>query len=90
MKRPPFILAAIGVNLFLIFFLIYKNSRIVALTFHKQQQERTKIALLKEHERLQQKLCVVQNKAAIKQFAENELTMEKINAQHIKSLPKAS
>lgn len=90
MKRSSFILTALGVNLFLVFFLIYKNSRIVALTFQKQQQERTKLALLKEQERLQQKLCVVQNKAAIKQFAQNELKMEKVSAQSIKSLPKAS
>jgi cell division protein FtsL len=87
MKRSPFILIVIGVNLFFVFFLVYKNSRIVQLSFQKQQHEKTKTALLKERDRLQQQLCVVQNRTAIKQFAKDELKMEKITSRQIKSLP---
>ena len=90
MKRSPFILIVVGVNLFFVFFLIYKNSRIVELSFQKQQQEKVKITLLKEKDRLQQQLCVVQNRTAIQQFAKNELKMEKISAKQIKTLPASS
>ncbi len=90
MKRSPFILIASGVNLFFIFFLIYKNSRLVELSFQKQQQEKTKALLLKEQERLQRTLCALQNGAAVHQFAKNELHMQKIVAKQIKSLPAAS
>lgn len=87
MKRSPFILIVISINLFFVFFLVYKNSRIVELSFLKQNYEKTKAALLKEKDRLQQQLCVIQNRASIQQFAKNELTMEKINIKQIKSLP---
>ncbi len=86
MKRSPFILIVMSVQVLLIFFLIYKNSRIVELSFQKQQQEKVKNALLKEKERLQQKLCMAQDKTAIKHYAQHELKMEKINPKAIKSL----
>lgn len=86
MKRSPFILVVISAQLVLIFFLIYKNSRIVELSFQKQQQEKIKHALLKERERLQQKLCMAQDKTAIRHYAQRALTMEKINPKAIKSL----
>lgn len=90
MKRSPFILVFIGVNLFFVSFLVYKNSRIVELSFQKQQHEKNKTALLKEKDRLQQQLCVVQNRSAIKQYAKKELKMEKMSPQQIRSLPETA
>lgn len=87
MKRSPLILVVIGVNLFFVFFLVYKNSRIVEYSYQKQQYEKNKAALLKEKDRLQQQLCVVQNRSAVKQYAKKELNMEKMSPQQIKSLP---
>jgi cell division protein FtsL len=90
MRKSPFILVVIGVNLFFVFFLVYKNSHIVELSFQKQQLEKNKALLLKEKDRLQQQLCVVQNKKTIKKFAKKELAMKKINPKQIKSLPETA
>lgn len=89
MNQSPFILVAISVNLFIVFFLVYKNSKIVELTFQKQHYEKTKALLLKERDRLQQQICIACNKSTIKQFAKNELNMKKINNKQVKSLSKS-
>ncbi len=86
MKQSPFMLFVIGINIFIVFFLVYKNSRIVELSFQKQNHEKARAMLLKEKDRLQQQLCVAQSKSMVKHFAKNELKMEKIKAHNIKSV----
>lgn len=86
MKQSPFTIIIISVNIFIVFFLVYKNSQIVELSFQKQNYEKTKALFLKEKDRLQQQLCLSQSKSSIKHFAKNELTMEKIKPKHIKMI----
>lgn len=88
MNRFPFIITVISTNLFFVFFLIYKNSRIVELSFQKQHYEKKKEILLKEKDRLQQQLCIIQNKTTIQHFVKNELNMEKITTKQLTSLPR--
>ena len=87
MKKSPFMLIVFGVNIFILFFLVYKNNHIVELSFQKQNYEKTKALLLKEKNRLLQQLCIAQSKSSIKNFAKNELTMEKIKPKNIKTIP---
>lgn len=85
MKQTSFMLLVVSVNIFIVFFLVYKNSRIVELSFQKQNYEKTKATLLKEKDKLQQHICHAQSKAMVKHFAKNELKMEKIKAHNIKT-----
>lgn len=86
MKQSPFLVAVIGVNIFIVFFLVYKNSRITELSFQKQNHEKTRSLLFKEKERLQQQLCLAHSKSLVKNYAKKELAMEKIKAHAIKTV----
>lgn len=87
MKKESFIFLFIAVNLFFIFFQIYKNSKIIKVSFEKQRNEKLKEELINHKITLSQQLCALQNKAEIKQYAVDTLQMEKIKLHNLKKLP---
>lgn len=89
MNQKAFSVIFVLVNLFFIFFLVFKNSRIVELTFSKQKREKEKIALIKHKEQIEQKLLLAQSRGAIKEYANNYLGMDRIKLKDIKQLPQA-
>ena len=86
-KIPNFLACFIGINLFFIFFLVYKNSVMIKLSFQKQAYEKQISMLLKNKDSLQAQLYVLQNRDAVQEFVTRELHMEKINRKQIKPLP---
>lgn len=76
----------ITTNLFFMFFLIYKNSRIIELTYKKQKNEKKRDSLLKNRDLLKRELCMIQNHASIKEYAINELKMQKVHLKDIRTL----
>ena len=80
------IMTFFSVNVFLIFFLIYKNSHIIQLTFQKQEHEKNKIILLKEKKRLELLLHDVQKNSVVHNVASKEFEMQKIKPSQIKHL----
>jgi len=90
MKKAYFITLFLGTNLFFIFFLVYKNSVMIQLSFQKQTYEKQKIALMKNKEHLRAQLCYMQNRAHIQEYAQGELHMQKMNRNQIKILPSQS
>ncbi len=86
MNQKAFSFMFVTINLFFIFFLIFKNSRIIELTFAKQKREKEKNALAQQKEILQQKLFIAQSRSSIKEYASKELKMEKITLKDIKHL----
>lgn len=76
----------IMVNLSFIFLYIYKNNTIIALSFEKQKEEKYRDSLREKKNKLMQKLCLIQNKMHIKQFAQKQLQMEPISLKQIRTL----
>ena len=87
MKKLAFALIFIGTNLFFIFFHVYKNSKLTEFSFNKQRYEKERTKLQNKKELLTQQLQYLQNRSTIKQFAQNELGMEKIKLSTIKTIP---
>ncbi len=90
MKKAYFITLFLGTNLFFIFFLVYKNSVMIQLSFQKQTYEKQKVALIKNKEHIRAQLCLLQNRAHIQEYAQGELKMQKLDRKQIKILPMQS
>ena len=86
MKKRSFFTLCIAANLFLFILYIHKNNYRVKLSFKRQKYEIQKNNALKEKERLLQKLCLLQNKQTIKEYAIHELHMQPLTLNHVKNI----
>ena len=86
MRSSTFVLF-IGVNLFFIMALIYKNSLLVDVTYKKQAKEKEYASLCSSKKALKQRLYALQNKKAVKKFAQHKLKMKPLKLKDIKTLP---
>ena len=87
MKNSIFYALVGATNLFFIFFLVYKNSVMIQLSFQKQTVEKEKKILVSEREHLKAYLCALQNRTAIQDYAHTNLHMQKIDRKQMKVLP---
>jgi len=83
MKKNPFILLFCLLQLFFVFFYIFKESQIIQLSYEKQKYEKTKKELLEHKKNLVHELHVLKNKQSIKEFALNN-KMEKLQLKAIR------
>lgn len=83
MKKNAFIFFFCAVQLFLVFFYIFKESQIIKLSYEKQKYEHLKKELLERKKNLIHELHMLKNKQAIKEYAEKNgmvpLTLTAIN-----------
>jgi len=86
MKRSLFISTFIGVHLFFAFFQVHKHSNLIKLSYQKQKHELTRENLIQKKRDLTQQLYALQDRAAIKEFAQQELKMEKVSINQVKKL----
>lgn len=85
MKQPLFVAIFISVHIAFVFLQIYKHTQLVALSFHKQKNERTMTALLEKKQELTNKWCSRINRTEVKKIA-LELGMKPIQLSSIKRL----
>ena len=86
MKKRNFLGLFIFVHIGFIFMQIYKQSYLVQLTYEKQHHEKIKHELLEKKNYLTQQWYIMQNRSAIKEFAQQELGMKKVALKQIKKL----
>jgi len=86
MKKGPFIILFVSVNLFFLFFQINKQSRLVKLSFEQQRLEKTKSDLLDQKQKIKHELFRVQQTDNIKKYACHELGMEKMKLSQVKQI----
>ncbi len=87
MSKRMFIIIFMGIHLAFIFLQIHKHSYLIALSFTKQKNEKKKQALTEKKNMLTQDWYTVQNRTAVKKFAEKNLKMKKVSLSQIKQLP---
>ncbi|MGE0207266.1 MAG: hypothetical protein AB7R69_05460 [Candidatus Babeliales bacterium] len=87
MKAHTFITLFISLHIGFIFLQIHKQSYLVELSYQKQKSEKIKHDLLEKKNNLMQQWYLVHNRAAIKQYAQEELGMKKITLSQIKQMP---
>ena len=86
MKRPPFILLFFSAHIAFIFLIVYKHSVRMQLIYEKQKQENIYAALRDKKEQLTHHLCALQDKKAIKTFAQQALNFKPITLSQIKTI----
>lgn len=87
MSKKKLIGSFIIFHILFIFLQIHKQSSFVELSYKKQKNEKVKQELLEKKNSLIQQWYLVQNRASIKQYAQQELGMKKIALHQIKQLP---
>jgi hypothetical protein len=85
-KSFSFIMLALGIQIFLIFFYIYHKSVILQKTFHYQRLEKSYQQLLEQKKELLHTLETIKSRSFVKQYAENR-HWRKIRLDDIKRLP---
>lgn len=85
MKRISFLFLFIFTQIFLIFFQIHKQSKIISLSYKNQKAEKQKIELIQRRQNLKQQIYFLQNPKTIKDFAINN-GFEKIKINQIKNI----
>lgn len=86
MKKPYLLIIFVLINIFFIFFHIYKESKIVQLSYQNQKYKKQKAKLVEQKTKLQQELQKLQDLKAIKTFATDNLKMQKLNVNQVKKL----
>lgn len=86
MKKRNLLGLFIFVHIGFIFMQIYKQSYLVQLTYEKQHREKIKLELFEKKNDLTQQWYIMQNRSAVKEYAENELGMKKVALKQIKKL----
>jgi hypothetical protein len=86
MKKKKILGVFIGVHIAFIFLQIYKQSYLVQLTYEKQHHEKVKQELLEKKNHLTQQWYILQNRSAIKEYAQQELGMKKVALKQIKKI----
>jgi hypothetical protein len=74
-------------NIVFVVLIIYKNSRVVELSYQYQRLEKERALLAKEEQQLQQELCLIKSRVQVKKFAHNDLNMKQLTLKDIKRLP---
>ena len=87
MLKKNFIACFIALHILFIFLQIHKQSYLVELSYKKQKNEKIKQELVEKKNNLTQQWYMVQNRASIKKYAQEELGMKKIALHQIKQLP---
>ena len=86
MKRAAFLVVFIIAQICFIVLLIYKQSKIIEISYQKQRNEKTKDRLFQKKSDLIQKLYEIKNHSKIKQYAAEELKMKKVGLSQIKKI----
>jgi hypothetical protein len=86
MKRPIFIFVFIACNIGMILLQIKNHTNIVQLQYRKQRNEKIKEELSQKKAAALRSLYALKNPATIKKFATEELNMQKICLQQIKTV----
>ena len=86
MHKRTFISLFIIIHLGFIFLQIHKQSYLVELTYQKQKNEKIKQELIDQKNSLTQNWHLMQNRATIKKYAHENLSMKKIAFNQIKNL----
>lgn len=81
MKKNKFIFLFLGIQLFLVFFYIFKESQIIKLSYEKQKYEKEKQDLLEHKKQCLHTLHILKNKNHIKEYAlKNNMESLKLKA----------
>ncbi len=86
-SRRIIITAFISLQIVLIFFYIYTQSRIIKLTYRFQDSERALQELQKKKKDITHELLQAQESQKLKNYAVNDLQMKKIRLSDIKQVP---
>ncbi len=86
MQKKRFVTIFIVTNLIFIFLQIHKHTQFIKYSFALQKNEKTYKDLLQQKEILTQKLYAIQNRSAIKKFAQRKLHMHPVAMHQIKHL----
>jgi hypothetical protein len=86
MKRGPFTILFVAINISFLFLQIYKYSCWNEALYARQECEAKKKALLAQKNALLHKQCMLKDPQAIKQFARQNLGMEPMHIQQVKTL----
>lgn len=87
MNRRTFILLFIVCNILIVFFHIHNHTNIVRQLYRKQRNEKIKEELLQKKATATRTLYTLKNPSSIKQFACEQLNMQKIALHQIKTVP---
>ncbi len=88
-KRKLFFSTFVAVHLIFAFLQIHKHTQFIHESYRKQKNEKLYAALLKEKDTLIHKIHILQNKDAIKQYAQAQLNMTALNLKQIKKVSNA-
>ena len=86
MKRTLFIPIFIAAHVVFVFLQIHQYSKIIKISYEKQKNEQHVENLLKKQQSLTHTFNALQNKSAIKQFAQQQLHMQPVSLKQIKKL----
>lgn len=84
MKKKFFLVTFIAVQLFFIFFHIYKQSTVIRLSYDKQKYEKLASELLQQKQELQQSLHIAHARSTIKKYAQTKLAFKPIQLSQVK------
>jgi cell division protein FtsB len=87
MKKGKIIVTFMAMHIGFIFLQIHKHMRCIKLSFEKQKNEKLLAQLEKEKQELHNQLYALQNRAAIKEFAQEKLHLKTVSIDQIKRLP---
>lgn len=85
MKKVHVFSLFIALQVFLIFFYIYWQSRVIGHTFTKQRLEETSAQLRERRQKLEHQLSALKSRSAIKKYAQ-ELGMENMRLSSLRKL----
>lgn len=83
MKRNQLLIIIVAIQLFFVFFYIFKESQIIKLSYQKQKLEQQKKELIEEKKRSLHILHLLKNKSALKEAAQQK-GMEKLKLRAIR------
>ena len=86
MSRQTFILFFIACNILIVFLHIHNHTNIVRELYRKQRYEKIKEELLQKKAAALRTLYILKNPSTIKQFATEQLNMQKITINQIKTV----
>ena len=86
MNRRTFILFFIACNIVIVFLHIHNHTNIVRQLYRKQRNEKMKEELLQKKAAAMRTLYTLKNPSSIKQFAAEQLNMQKIALNQIKTV----
>ena len=89
MRSKTMLLLFVAIQPIFVFFHIYKNNISIRYNYTYQKRIALRDKLLKNKEQFTQRLCQLQNKQKIKEYAQNFLGMEKVKLRQIKKLDHA-